>query len=707
MNYFCSRLLFLVVLVSVSGCAGMRESIQQRIEISEQCRIATAIKPTSVGDNLHIASIFLGNVGYCDVGGKETLLPICSFNQIKKSYVAPTLGGRADFDSLKGIEEAAEELRISLVRLQALLAEANKTYHLAVKEFGTANFKGRSRALDLESQTLVAIANELAVTRTKLAVLREKIAKLNAVLDQQARIELAAWESNLRAHLAQFEQLLAGDYNVVWRAGLRDQVLTHVARRSLEFLHGSLKPADTILNKLDDKAYGALSIGYLAFGNQLQESVKVAYSNVRETFGKRIGLEKVSAKNKEDIAPFFVELRRAACDNLLESTQFSMLTELVDTMLITEITSEFKLPDQLVDEGQKSTAKTAPQPVNAATQQSSNMTVGETGSGSTVAPPVPPSPLAVYATNQWAARQQLLTKKIAARLSGNEEAGVKAFPAMESVDESAVRRLADAATAKSVDDATYVFPSLLTNDAFNPNTFSAAMSSGVKMSTATAAVNLASLVLTTNVTVSNNNEFNPTNYNNIAPVINIPPMANSKAIGSLCSLWDHDSVGASCTAEGQDYVITFPKRSYREDDCMRGDIAQTLDAVGRHLALYRERTGMSFRATIGGYASQKPARLAFCAPASKPDANSCRYANLLHEPIDVRGCQDKRTDDDRNWLLSAARAKDAALRIERAASGAVIVRDLIANGAGRAGLRGELPSQEHDQTVVIHLQPIQ
>lgn len=677
----------------LGGCAHMNKSIEQRVEVGEQCRIATALPAQNPTPNMHLASIFLGNVGYCDVGQKDTLLAVCSFKQIRTRYIDYGAGGRAAIDAkLTELDGLAEKLRLSLIALQDKILEADKQYANPAKVLAASSYDERTALLQKYKGSLQEIQKALQAVRDAQAALYANAAALQGALGQQAQIEFASWNSNLHAQLSRLEQLLSGDVNIVWRAGLQDQVLTHVGRRSLELLHGSLKPADLILGKLDDKSHGTLSVGYLTFGDVVQNGVNKAYGNVKTMYAKRIGASEDFDKSRDKLEPFFVELRRAACDNLLEGTRFSMLTEVVDTMLITQITADYKLPEKINPPAGGGTG---------------GLAGPATASGGANDPVVPPSPLAVYATNEWMARQQLLGKKIAASLAATAAKDNAPVPiGIVSVDEGMVRQIAEAATAKSLDDATRIFPSMLTNQASREQ-LDAAMAGSVTVNVAEAAVSHASMVLAANFSASNTNTFNPSNYNNVAPVINFPSPVTKTSEASLCTGWDGQGTGASCSVDGKDYVITFPGRSYDNDSCVSGSILPALEAAGRNIALYRDRHGTDFQAIVSGYASNPPARLARCPAALRAPEAVCRYSNSRRAVLDVAGCVPPQEGNPPNRTLSAARAGNAAMKLESAARGAVLVTGLAAQGTDSAGTLSSAANFEQDRTVMIRLQPVQ
>lgn len=735
----------LLAMIAISslcvGCGHLNESIRQRVEVSEQCRQAMEVPlPASWVPNSRLASIHLGNVGSCSIGDTDNLLPLCSFEQIKTKYdfntspdqlkkmfkpvedayygvpaVAPkdkvaAVGNVPEQPAVKAVA-AQPGLRGELMALLDAVAivEGLDEYKVELGKLKSSNFAERTEMLSMYQSKIGDLKDRLRKLRAAQAKLRAAMVGLNAELGNQARFELAAWDSNLRAQLDQFEQLIAGNYSIVLQDTLKDQVIRHVAKRTLDMLHGSLKAADAVITKLDDKAYGTVSVAYLTLGPSIQRSVNRAFDRTKEVFESRIGKDITEeGEQAKAVKEFFLEVQRAACENMVQGTQFSMLTEVVDTMLITKIGEEYKpvaIP-KTTPPAQKKDAR-----ITTFASVSTNhafLYLGETDSGSAV-DKATTSPLAVYTAHEWAARQQLLVEKMALKAQGVKASGVGGsvmpFPEIETVDAGAVRHLADAATAKTVDDAARLRPQLLTSA--DGAMIAASIQNSVNIMTAASAVASASVELTANIRVNNVNTFNPTNNPTIAPVINLPAYALPDRPLSLCSTFDFRGVGATCMVDGSAYVIVFNgDNSYSDDSCTDGDIGTSLAAVAGGLARYRTRYNTPFEATVHGYASLPRATLAKCSAAKPAHASACTHFNSIREKIDVYGCRESGRGADLNLLLSAARAKHAALTLEQASSGAVLVKRLNAKGTQTAGQQNGLYGAQADQTVVIRLQPL-
>jgi len=632
--------------------------------------------------------------------------------------LVPVLGDKDMMADLDTFDQAVSNLSKAMKLLADSVSNLDGDYQTVLQQIKVGGFAQRTKVMNAVNLKALNLKDAVQNVRRAHQALRQAAMNLSMHLPEQAAIELAAWDTNLQIQLAQLEQLLSGDFSLVFNAGVRDEVLTHVARRSLELLHGALKPADAVINRLDDKAYGAISVSYLAFGPSLQDAVNKAYAQVTDAYTAR--LQKGTGDTV--IKPFLQELKRAACDNLTEGTHFSMLSELVDTMLILKMPPESDsdkstTSDSYVQDAARDAA-IVPNPSGAA--QSLPLAKARfilpSASDVVAAPPLatpgpditPPdvTPLSVYAANQWMARQQLLTQKItdaatAPRTDGSPKP--TPFQNIETVDEGLVKQIADAATAKAIDDATRLNPAMLRQ---KPADISPQIQNSVNVVTAATAVSQAAAVLKLNLSISNVNTFSATNTNTVAPVINVsPPAPPSSASASPCTAIDFESIGVSCFDHGGNMVLAFSSQHFRSDSCMPDDLAPALTAVGNMLKGYRDRSGIGYHAAVDGYASLPTARLARCPRTAIEPAHACsEYVNALRQPVSIVGCEGKHKN--RNVDLSARRARAAASALEDAARGAVIVDRLQAFGTETAGKRETGAPAAIDQTVMIHLTPV-
>lgn len=699
----------IILSACLGGCASLGETIQQRVAVAETCRqVMQAPLPEGAVPNAYLASIRMGDVGSCTGGNNDGIIALCAYDQIEKKYQGSRLPWSAqDADVLqKEVSTAATEFKNQFnglkTELRKLAYIKGQYDHAELMKLPPASRLAMVQSmLEQAGQNRIYIGRRLVLLRESLATLRTAQARVHTALGEQAAVELAAWDSNVRIQLEQLEQVLTGNVSLIISETLKDQVVRHVAKRSLDLLHGALKPAQAVIDRLDDKAYGLISVSYLAFQPNLQDAVNNAYDNVKAVYNIRLAevgdVRNSPAEKKKYVDIFIGEMRRAACENLVEGSKFSMVSELVDTMLINKVQKPLALQPAADD-----AAKTRGSFLTVLKPASFMMADGAAMSSDAFAAPVN-TPLSVYVSNEWAARQQLLIQSISERRKMAGADAAKQFPGVGTVDEGDVRRLADAATARVIDDASRANPALLDNKV-SPHTLSVALSSNVDVVVATSAVSQANAVLM--ASISNVNTFNPSNNN--APVFNLPayPAVQEQKLQqpSLCATSSFGEFGASCISQGGDYIIVFDRGAgYASDACEGDNVRHRLAGVAGIVRDYGNLHRTRFDTSVAGYASLKRATLHGCKAAKQRREVACTYRNRAREELVVAGCARQKADD--NLLLSAARAKHAAAALEQASEGALLVRRLSAGGAQAQDEVHAPYVPAAEQTVVLRFRP--
>ena len=715
--------MFVIVGIGLlSGCAAqMSKSIGQRVEVSEQCRqVQEDPLPNAVPSN--ILAAHLGNFGDCDVWLNQSkkhyeFLPLCAFAQIQTKY---------DYEFSTG--EAAMLRKAELDKFEKVVTQLNELRDLVNQKKDALENSLQSP----EQKRLVAVANavnqidqaairqKLAELRTSINLLRQTLYKDRQLFSQQMAIELAAWDTNFRATLDQFDRLLSGDYRLVISDTLRNQVIVHVARRGLDMLHSALRPADAIINKLDQQGYGVISVSYMAFGPDIQNSVNKAKLKIEGIYQER--LKKTGSDNPKYLQQFMREMRRAACSNLQQGTQFSMLTEIVDTLFITDIkddpANKTIIEDKLVEYDATGPAHGAHELFGSFSTSYAAMVDGQKP------PPAPPVALHVSLANEWAARQMLLVEKMETRVKAGTRVPEKdrdgkipppeiIFPTLEQVDEASVTRIADAASAKVIDDAARSAPALLVSQTgMAGNDLQVAIANNINVSAAAYAVSQASATLNANFNINNSNTFNPTNT--VAPVINVAPYpagggsgggtaATLDAGASFCASGYFAAHNTACVRDGLDYVVTFaPSKFFASNACSSQTIDTELKLLAAAAVHHAESTGGRFNVSITGFASPPVSAASNCGARVAP---RCTYVNQIRDAVKIDGCAAAGAKDSGNRMLSAARAAAAAKTLEDAAPGLILVKALSAQGADSAyGVANE--NLDIDRTVVVRLQTV-
>jgi hypothetical protein len=702
--------------IVLAGCGTLSDTIQQRIVIAEQCRQVldgTYRSQWEIPDKLLARR--LGSINSCSPLGSSfdktdsEFVALCAFDEIDRTHrlCKPEEGRSQVSDARWKLKWALDNLRKSVSEADTLIWDAvdhckrmRKTAHCIVAE---EQLPVRLTAFRDH------ILEDLAAVRKQLTELRLAIGAIAPSVSQAAIHDIAAWEANFKAQLAKFEQAAAGDVQVLVKDSVRNHALRYSARRSLDLLHKALRPIDGALNRADDKAYGAISAGNFFFGNSIQTAVSESFSAMKESYRTRLG-------NKEClIVDFLVEMGRAACEDIEKKTEFSMLTELVDTMFISNINGAIKKSPRPSTDMPKSDDKVADSSGAAPTDKNPVALDALIGASSpptnadamdedvNTSPPTTANtiPADIYMVHEWAARQLLLKRLIQER---NKAVGGSMNGEMfvaEAVDEAAVERLAESAAAEVIDDALRASPT--------PGVIAAASTpqSSISLSAAMQSVVQVSAVLAPTIFVSSVNNVSPS----FAPVINVSERKPRREI-NLCSEANLPE-SAACAVDGKSFVIVLHEY-YQTGECESEPIHNLVAAVASRIQRFAVTNGLQFDARVDGYASKRPIKGTKCRNVggrSKEKYTSggleCRYRNFLRETIGIRGCYPgSREWREGNILLSARRATRVAQLLEQNGGGAIVVQDVIANGSESANAVPGNNDLQSDRAAIIRLRAV-
>lgn len=709
------------VMLLAGGCAN---PITNRISLSETCQSAldqTAAVPTwEVTETILKAR--LGETTACSTDASKLLME-CAYDDMQRRLALSKR--HASLDKLS-------------VDLQNAIAELRKSLNDELKS-SKAVIKGTSAICndpETRRQCAFVIANNIATLDTKLdeklaAVYQaffelQKQMKLEAdTLPTDVARELVIWEANVKAQLAGFERAISGDLRVLVVDAGRNELMRYSARRSLDLLHRALRPADAALSKADEKAYGAISLAYVGFGGNVQKAVNEGYDITLKKFKARI--ENTTLDKAAAVQSFQLALQRAACENVSGETEYTILTELVDTMFAMRVTKKLKPAKADKDkneEGEKEKDKDKDKDKekdyssSAIAQSGAGATLGQTMAGEerievasgsadvTGGMPKPPSenagatvevtPVALqtYVLHEWAARQMLLERQLASTPERVDKNDKRILPVPTSIDEGLVAELAESAAAVSIDDQLRANPGLLVDR-------SARGLVGASLTAALQSVQQVTTVVSTTVNVKNENTFAPNN--NIAPVVNVYPH-EPKPTANLCTEGGLSPDSATCMREGNGYLLRL-KTFYDSGTCDNAAVQGSMAELGAAVRRIAVANGQTYHAHVSGYASQRPTERLQCGIAQKRTADRCAYWNLAREEVRIGNCSVTARVRDANDLLSAGRATRAAQALETAADGSLLIKSLAAHGTSGARIHAGNDDIDADRSVVIRLWP--
>lgn len=691
------------VLLLANGCAN---TITQRVSLSETCQTAldqTAAVPTwEVTETILKAR--LGETTTCSRDGSKLLMD-CAYEDMNRRLA---LSKR-----IKGLNDPYTEFQKTVAELRGVLNEELKSSRATMKETSSICNNPKTRR-----QCAFVIAGNTATLQTKLdlkiAAVYQALIKLSEQMKREGDTlptdiarELVIWEANVKAQLAGFERALSGDIRVLVVDTGRNELMRYSARRSLDLLHRALRPADAALSKADEKAYGAISFAHVWLGGNMQQAVNDGYDNTLERFKARIA--ETSVDKAAAVESFQLALQRAACENVSGETEYTILTELVDTMFAMRVTKKLG-PAKVNEDKDKDNSPSV------SVQGGSGVTAGQTMSGGMEVangsaeatsgtskphsgdadPTVEISPvvLQTYVLHEWAARQMLLERQLASTPERVNENDKRILPAVTPVDEGLVSQLAESAAAVSIDDQLRADPGLL---ASGP----ARGVSGASLTAALQSVQQVTTVLSTTVNVKNENTFAPSN--NVAPVVNVYPH-DPKPNANLCAEGGLHPGIATCMRDGNGYLLRL-KTFYDSGTCDNAAVQESMAGLGASVRRHAVTTGQTYYAHVSGYASQRPTDRLQCGIAQKRAEDRCAYWNLAREKVQIGNCSATARVRDVNGLLSAGRATHAAQALEEAADGGLLIKSLAAHGTDGARVHAGNDDVDADRSVVIRLWP--
>lgn len=685
-------------LLMLGGCAS---TFNTRITLAETCQevLDKGSVPPAWADTRAVLRARIGMNAMCAAGQgqPDKLIMECALDDIERRFAIYNNGDR--FATVKAASVEFSKA-VHALEFEQALGRAEWAIRAAVERCPPAT-PLRCVSPELVTKVLGDLRTDLLRHLPRiyetLTKLRHELALVANALTADAAAELAAWDANVRAQLAGFERALAGDARTLVTDASRNELLRYAARRSLDMLHRALRPADAALNKADEKVYGAVSLSYVSFGGSIQESVGTLYEDTVEKFTAR--LRETSPDAEALTNDFRKALQRAACENISSGTEYTILTELVDTMFAMKATKSIR-----ADRSESSAATVTGAPLRYAALAtvpfqfaSLNYARGGGGGGGT-APDDPFTPISrastpvqVYVTHEWAARRHILLEQIRAGGKPVDHEGKRAFPEPVTADETLVTRLAESAAALAIDDQLRASPQMLVTGTGL---------GGISLSGAIQSVNQVNAVLSNIVNVSNVNTFAPNN--NVAPVVNVY-QKGQESVANLCADGRLPAHLASCSSHGTGYTLRL-KAYYDTGSCETGNVQRALSELGGAVRDFALATRQTFHAHISGYTSLRRAGRAPCNAAPDRHGTRCVYFNLAREPVDIGQCTPS-AKPDANTLLSARRAGHAARALEAVADGSVLVTSLAAKGAEGARLRDGDDDVDEDRTVVIRLWP--
>jgi chaperonin cofactor prefoldin len=487
----------------------------------------------------------------------------------------------------------------------------------------------------------------------------------------------------------------------------QNHAMTFLAERSYRQLKKTIASADKRIERLDEKAYGALTVGNWLFTPKLQQAIADSLPPQLANADKR-------DESKQASAVFRHELARAACNNASNSSETGMLQALLDGAFIASWHASFNQ------------SNTHPNSAKHALGRNGIFTQKETQPPELpTAPPITMAPFAacntntdvhkVYSAYEWQTRRLLIESRLneagrnTPQTPGNSKPEAEApTPALPREDE--VRKLAKDAASRDISPA---YLRQLAQNGLKSGSFRIPMDYG-QIGQASIRQNIQSAWAEQSMVI--NSQISNDNRNANTIIVNPPPASPTPATPDLCPAIR--SLGLMCTPLGGSWRIT-PQLDERFATFEASDnkLETRLIKAGTIAATFAAQNNQTLHAQIDGYASNKSADPLCTNRGGKLNANAytLHYSNngrisrieYLHgtpsaTPIAFSiDCSNKASQQG-NLLLSAARAMWAAHLLERTAQGAIVIDSIRPHGNQLAN--GSIVDHAADRTVAITLE---
>lgn len=688
--------------LGLSGCAGLGRTIEHRVLIGQQCQtiVSSPYQPTTP---LDLRGLVLAQMGYQPDASSvaDQFLATRELREIGRKYGVvhdPDLvAANCDqvLSTARGGENSSSNTQPSIVRALCQLRQSAESLKV-----GADCARSQSR-LD---QCLVQSGSNPTAIAEKVAAVRlaaeQVVDQVKSHQSQRLRADLRIWAANVSAAVERIPDLL-GDSGQLLAEWSRSSAVYYAAESTIGIIHQALLPVDGQLDKVDSRAYGLLSLGYLSVKGDVERSVAGTVDRLIDrisagqvfsadampplSYGPRGTMLLRSQEDRGDgVAPLSPQIRdywmqglaRGACNRLNLAKNLTPAADMVDSAIVMRTLPEVRRAQRAQTEtvprrcsvGEQLTYLGASLP--AVMNENGERTEATPEQGSLACAAAPPATVPLIAVakarQEWVVRRHLLARSLEQSSAVVLQNGQKEEPVLVAPDEYRVSELADMALAPVIGTEW-----LLRSQAGDFDIWLAQTPrlSDANMRTSTDGV-IASFS-----SVNRQSQMQTSNQV-FAPVIRLPP----EPVADLCQEYAV-SRHAFCQRTTTGYLLV-PKGEFETGTLTSPDLPASVEAVADGLLSYQQRTGIQFSATVRGHASRREAsewcnkekrdrglRLFQSVGMRRSDAEGYWYQSRSGDlqRLDIEHC-DVGPSVDGNKVLSILRAVWLAERLERVAA---------------------------------------
>lgn len=694
------RLAAVAGLLVLGGCASLGEQIQHQQAIIQRCDVildTPQLPDWQVGERylLERAGAFANCTLHSSLLGQKEQTQWKALCELDEILLRNEIKASHEFSTFK---EAIKNLESTLTTTQLCITSAFEKRKLPLTS--RTLLPEAVQCIDKNAFELIQKAWTTSRALTEISSKAKQIAP-------SAAADLRLWAITSQNSLQKLlsAETLRDDFIVNLA---QNHAMTFVAERSYRQLKKTIASADKRIERLDEKAYGALTVGNWFFTPKLQQAIA-------DSLPPQLAIADTHDGSFKASTVFRHELARAACVNVNSSSETGMLQALLDGAFIEA--EDMRIQSNIYPlhlaphaQGRNGMAICRESAVQALPVVENQVT----------APPemcrVVPDVHNIYSAYEWQARRQLIDNRLNAAGRNTTQTPGTSKPEAEAPTpvlprEEDVRKLAKDAASRNI---SRVYLTQLAQNGLDKTESFRFPVEYWQMGQADIRQNIQSAWAEQSMVI--NSQISNDNRNANTIIVNPPPASPTPATPDLCPAIR--SLGLMCTPLGGSWRIT-PQLDERFATFEASDnkLETRLIKAGTIAATFAAQNNQTLHAQIDGYASNKSADPLCTNRGGKLNTNAytLHYSNngrisrieYLHgtpsaTPIAFSiDCSNKASQQG-NLLLSAARAMWAAHLLERTAQGAIVIDSIRPYGNQLAN--SSIVDHAADRTVAITLE---
>ncbi|MFZ6723616.1 hypothetical protein [Undibacterium sp. Ji49W] len=295
MQLYPWRMVCLLPLIALSGCGNMlTNQIKSDLTVAKACQEIQANQAGYVATSkeafiANIKTRLLGEVMNCDISpldpGETKLQSVllCGLQDIKVLNAPFKIESEKE-KVQKAVQEKINEIRDAMLVIQTNFKSIEKNW----KE-NEDNCDRVDKCVNLYAGVILSTNGKVQIKKIsdEFDKIRKHFDELRSLIETAEKDILAAGQSdeiqlladakrvllNAKIFISNAGRSLTGDIAMATRDAILDNVYYELSHRSLNSIDASLSRAEKLLDKADDKVYGAISLGLFFGKGKIQDGL--------------------------------------------------------------------------------------------------------------------------------------------------------------------------------------------------------------------------------------------------------------------------------------------------------------------------------------------------------------------------------------------------------------------------------------------------